>query len=332
MKTILNEAGPFNRIARETITNPHLSLKAKGLLTLILGFPEEWDFSIAGLMPFLREGRESIMSALRELAENGHITKTVRRSEDGRFCKYDYAFYDLPQTALPISAEPVPGSPRVEEPTRAATEELSINKSRSNPNIKERIKALMAYEPFLHAWEKLKATPKWQRKTPGELQVALETLADYSPGEATALAKAALKNKWALAVYDSSSKKILEAYHKKHPALHITINPPKPPEPQLSLEEVEIKNRDSILSMAQKFYQEMREKKAIQAVALLPIANVFDFLLSSGAIQPDPERLEAIGKLPTEKERYAAKRKLLEETFAGMISRGDGLTIPSNEG
>ena len=106
MKTTLNEAGPFNRIARETITNPHLSLKAKGLLTLILGFPEEWDFSIAGLRPFLQEGRESIMSALRELAENGHVTITVRRSDDGRFRKYDYAFYDLPQTVLPTSAEP----------------------------------------------------------------------------------------------------------------------------------------------------------------------------------------------------------------------------------
>ena len=81
--------------------------------------------------------------------------------------------------------------------------------------------------------------------------------------------------------------------------------------------------------MSQKFYQEMREKKAIQAVALLPIANVFDFLLSSGAIRPNPERLESIGKLPTGKERYAAKKKLLEETFANMIERGEELTIPT---
>ena len=329
MKTTFNEAGPFNRIARETITNPHLSLKAKGLLTLILGFPEEWDFSIAGLRPFLQEGRESILSALRELEENGHVTKTVRRADDGRFCKYDYAFYDLPLMALPISANPLPACPQMAGPARNATEQLSSNKTKPHSNKKERIKVMMAHEPFLNVWEKLMATPKWQKKTPEELQTALESLADYSPGEAVALAEAALKNKWALAVYDSSSKKILEAYHKKHPALHITINPPKPPEPQLSLEEVEIKNRDSILSMSQKFYQEMREKKAIQAVALLPIANVFDFLLSSGAIRPNPERLESIGKLPTGKERYAAKKKLLEETFANMIERGEELTIPT---
>lgn len=83
MKTTFNEACPFNRIARETITNPHLSLKAKGLLTLILGFPEEWDFSIAGLRPSILEGWESIMSALRELEEKGHVSKTIRRSDDG---------------------------------------------------------------------------------------------------------------------------------------------------------------------------------------------------------------------------------------------------------
>lgn len=329
MKTTFNEAGPFNRIARETITNPHLSLKAKGLLTLILGFPEEWDFSIAGLRPFLQEGREAILSALRELEENGHVTKTVRRSDDGRFCKYDYAFYDLPLTGLPISANPLPVCPQMAGPARDATEQLSSNKTNPNSNKKERIKVLMAHEPFLNVWEKLRATPKWQKKAAGELQAALESLADYSPGEAVVLTEAALKNKWALAVYDSSSKKILEAYHKQHPAVHVTINPPKPPEPQLSPEEVEIKNRESFFSMAQKLYQEMREKKTIQAVALLPIANVFDFLLSSGAIKPNPERLKSIGKLPAEKERYAAKKKLLEETFANMIERGEELTIPT---
>ncbi len=144
MKTTLNEAGPFNRIARETITNPHLSLKAKGLLTLILGFPEEWDFSIAGLRPFLLEGRESIMSALRELAENGHVTITVRRSDDGRFRKYDYAFYDLPQTVLPTSAEPMSGSPHMDDPAREGAQQLSINKSSPNQINKEKIKVLLA--------------------------------------------------------------------------------------------------------------------------------------------------------------------------------------------
>ena len=332
MKKHLNESGPFNRIARETVTNPALSLKAKGLLTLILGFPEEWDFSIAGLRPFLQEGREATLSALQELFEKGYADRTVCHARDGRFGKYEYTFFETPQTAIPFTGIPSSDSPQMDEPVREGAEQLRSKRSSPNSNKKERIKALMAYEPFFNVWEKLRATPKWQKKTPDELQAALDSLADYSTGEAVALAEAALKNKWALAVYDSSSKKILEAYHKKHPALHITINPPKPPEPQLSPEEVEIKNRDSILSMAQKFYQEMREKKAIQAVALLPIASVFDFLLSSGAIKPVPGRLESIGKLPTEKERYAAKKKLLEETFANMIERGEELTIPSKEG
>ena len=332
MKTILNEAGPFNRIARETITNPHLSLKAKGLLTLILGFPEEWDFSIAGLMPFLQEGRESIMSALRELAENGHITKTVRRSEDGRFCKYDYTFYDLPQTALPISAEPVPGSPHVEEPTRDTTEGLSINKSSPNQIKKEKIKNLLACNSFLTVWEKLTATLKWQKKTPEELQAALETLADYTPGEATALAEAALKNKWSMPVYESSSKKILENYRQRHPVIPITINPPTHKEPQLSPEELERKNKTALASMAGKHFDEMKKEGHSLSGFDLPIARVFDFLLSSGAIKPNPEKMGTIGKLPTEKARYFAKRKLLEETFTEMISHGEELAIPSNEG
>ena len=84
--------------------------------------------------------------------------------------------------------------------------------------------------------------------------------------------------------------------------------------------------------MSRRYFDEKKKEGRILSSFSLPIASVFDFLLSSGAIQPNPERLEAIDKLSNEKETYSAKRKLLEETFADMISRGEELTIPSEEG
>ena len=95
MKKHLNN-GPYNRIDREVITNPNLSLKAKGLLTLIIGFPDDWDFTITGLMQFVMEGREAILSALRELIEKGYATRTSKRDGNGRFEKYDYSFFESP--------------------------------------------------------------------------------------------------------------------------------------------------------------------------------------------------------------------------------------------
>ena len=95
MKKYLND-GPFNRISRDVITNPELSLKAKGLLTLILGFPDDWDFSLSGLQPFLKEGRESIQSALKELIEKGYAVKESSREANGRFTKNGYSFTEKP--------------------------------------------------------------------------------------------------------------------------------------------------------------------------------------------------------------------------------------------
>lgn len=68
MKKILKD-GPFNRISRDVITNKELSLKAKGLLTLILGLPDNWVFTIVGLQEYVQEGREALLSAMRELIE-----------------------------------------------------------------------------------------------------------------------------------------------------------------------------------------------------------------------------------------------------------------------
>ena len=332
MKKHLNESGPFNRIARETVTNPALSLKAKGLLTLVLGLPEDWEFSIVGLLPFLQEGREAALSALRELFEKGYAVRTVCRARDGRFGKYEYSFYESPHTAIPLTGTPSSGTPQKAEPVPEVPQQLRSNESSPNQIKKEIIKVLLACDSFMVVWEKLKATPKWQKKTPEELQTALESLADYTPAEATALAEAALKNKWSKPVYESSSRKILEKYHKEHPVVPITINPPRPKEPELSPEELERKNKRALASMSRRYFDEMKKEGRILSGLGIPIANAFDFLLSSGAIEPDPERLEAISKIEDVLEKYAAKRKLLEETFAKMISRGEGLTIPSNEG
>ena len=84
-----------------TISNYHLrdkrlSLKAKGLLTMILALPEDWNFTIRGLSAICKEGVESIGTALKELEKGGYLVRKRVRVADGRMNDTEYNFYEEP--------------------------------------------------------------------------------------------------------------------------------------------------------------------------------------------------------------------------------------------
>ena len=68
-----------------------LSLKAKGLLTLMLSLPDDWRFSREGLEAICAEGKKGIQSAINELKQSGYlrITKQKAASPDAPFT-FDY--------------------------------------------------------------------------------------------------------------------------------------------------------------------------------------------------------------------------------------------------
>ena len=83
-----------------TVSNVHLkdinlSLKAKGLLTVMLSLPDDWDYSIAGLISICKESKKAIQSTLVELEENGYLTRTRVNDSSGRF-DYEYTVYEIP--------------------------------------------------------------------------------------------------------------------------------------------------------------------------------------------------------------------------------------------
>ena len=48
-----------------------LTLKSKGLLSMMLSLPDEWNYTIRGLAAICREGVDSIGAALKELETHG---------------------------------------------------------------------------------------------------------------------------------------------------------------------------------------------------------------------------------------------------------------------
>lgn len=76
-----------------------MSLKAKGLLSLMLSLPANWDYSIAGLVAICKENETAIKSALKELQQFGYvkIDKIMPdKTESGRI-EYVYNIYEKPK-------------------------------------------------------------------------------------------------------------------------------------------------------------------------------------------------------------------------------------------
>lgn len=74
-----------------------LSLKAKGLLSVILALPDNWDYTIAGLAAISREGIDTIRRTINELEDAGYICRVPVRDERGRYIDTDYTVYEQPR-------------------------------------------------------------------------------------------------------------------------------------------------------------------------------------------------------------------------------------------
>ena len=104
-----------------TMSNYHLrdmelTLKAKGLLSLILSLPEDWDYTIAGLACICREGKDAVRAAVTELESAGYIQRRQTHDETGAFAGNEYVIYEAPQP--PLSENPSTEKPSTENPTQ----------------------------------------------------------------------------------------------------------------------------------------------------------------------------------------------------------------------
>ena len=73
-----------------------ISWKAKGLLSTMLSLPEEWDYSIKGLEAMATDGNKAVRSGLKELEENGYLTRVAIRDKKGIIRDWDYTIYENP--------------------------------------------------------------------------------------------------------------------------------------------------------------------------------------------------------------------------------------------
>lgn len=137
------------------LRNARLSLKAKGLLSLMLSLPEDWDYTTKGLACICKDGVDSITTALKELEQHGYLTRQRLRYENGQLGDIEYTIHEKPVDAetegFPPKrenprqvnlrqAKPVLGKPGQENPAQlntnpANTEKLNKDGSRTHQSI-----------------------------------------------------------------------------------------------------------------------------------------------------------------------------------------------------
>lgn len=120
-----------------------MSLKAKGLLSLMLSLPDDWDYNVSGLVKLSKDGKDGVMSALQELEKFGYLSRKQLFNEKGQFAGIEYNIYEQPQqenpiTENPITDNPISGNQYAEKPPQLNTNPLitknnkDINKLNTN--------------------------------------------------------------------------------------------------------------------------------------------------------------------------------------------------------
>ena len=104
----------YTVMSNHHLRDKSLSLKAKGLLSLMLSLPEDWDYTTKGLARICRDGVDSIRSAVQELEQRGYVVRNRVRNEKGQLGEMEYTIFEQPQAA-PDPPAPDPDRPEPEK-------------------------------------------------------------------------------------------------------------------------------------------------------------------------------------------------------------------------
>lgn len=100
----------FTVMSNTHLKDRRLSYKSKGLLSVILSLPPDWDYTITGLAVIAADGVDSVKTAIKELEQYGYVSRTQLRDERGRMAQNEYRVYENP-TDNPDYVSPEKGAP-----------------------------------------------------------------------------------------------------------------------------------------------------------------------------------------------------------------------------
>lgn len=135
----------YTVMSNHHLRNTNLSLKAKGLLSLMLSLPENWDYTTKGLAHICKDGVDSICAGVRELEEQGYVIRERVRNPNGQLGAIEYTILEQPRPLErkkpkqenPVLDNPILGFPVLEEPEQENPAQLNTKESSKQKSKKE---------------------------------------------------------------------------------------------------------------------------------------------------------------------------------------------------
>ncbi len=133
----INKNRDFTIMSNFHLRDKNLSLKAKGLLSFMLSLPDDWDYSLKGLVSICKENKDAIRSTLNELKTYHYLIIEPYRTEKGKF-GYNYLIYEKPliepnKTLNPPYMDfPYTDKPNADNPLQINTNIINTNNKIDN--------------------------------------------------------------------------------------------------------------------------------------------------------------------------------------------------------
>ena len=148
----------YSIISNEILRRKDLSLKAKGLMSLILSLPDSWDLTVNGLVAIVKESKNTIYSVLKELNKFGYVERNRITNLSGKVVKWELLVYEQPLTIKPQLIKPdVENCTQISTNTKIST---NINKIYWIDEIKDLNYPKEMKEDFKSYWSEESKTGK----------------------------------------------------------------------------------------------------------------------------------------------------------------------------
>ena len=93
----VNKSKNYTCMSNTHLQDKRMSLRAKGLLSMILSLPDSWDYSKKGLLALMSEGERVLDGTLAELKQYGYlVVDKVKPMAGNNYFSYVYNIYEAP--------------------------------------------------------------------------------------------------------------------------------------------------------------------------------------------------------------------------------------------
>lgn len=180
--------GNYTTMCNYHLRDQTLSLKAKGLLSMLLSLPNAWHYSVRGLAAISLEGVDGILTALKELETHGYLERHQLRQSNGRLGQTEYVIFEMPKhqpctdspcTEKPYTATPDTAPPDTETPAQISKEIASKEQTRIDGKKETEPPSRHRYGMYQNVLFSDAELEKLRTEFPSDYQNRIERLSEY---------------------------------------------------------------------------------------------------------------------------------------------------------